>query len=63
MAWWRDRSPPDAPVVGRTTAVAAHDVLTRDGRIVRRQGSGTRAAPVARRDPGEFLAGSVEPVA
>jgi DNA-binding transcriptional MocR family regulator len=41
--------PPDrvlaaALAVGRSTVVAAYDVLRQDGRIVRRQGSGTRVA-------------------
>ena len=41
--------PPDRALaltlaVGRTTAVAAYDLLRHDGRIIRRQGSGTRVA-------------------
>jgi DNA-binding transcriptional MocR family regulator len=49
--------PPDRTLaaglaVGRTTVVAAYDLLTQDGKIVRRQGSGTRvAAAVLRSDP------------
>jgi DNA-binding transcriptional MocR family regulator len=44
--------PPDrvlaaALAVGRTTVVAAYDLLSQDGKIVRRQGSGTRVAPAA----------------
>ncbi|WP_051715263.1 aminotransferase-like domain-containing protein [Streptomyces bikiniensis] len=44
--------PPDrrfatALAVGRTTVVAAYDALRREGRLVRRQGSGTRVAPAA----------------
>jgi len=46
------RLPPDralaaALAVGRTTVVAAYDQLTVEGRIVRRQGSGTRVAGVS----------------
>ncbi|UVS78160.1 PLP-dependent aminotransferase family protein [Actinokineospora sp. UTMC 2448] len=42
--------PPDRTLaaglsVGRTTVVAAYDLLAQEGRIVRRQGSGTRVAP------------------
>ncbi|WP_090933580.1 PLP-dependent aminotransferase family protein [Nonomuraea jiangxiensis] len=32
--------------VGRGTVVAAYDLLQQDGRVVRRQGSGTRVAPL-----------------
>ncbi|WP_279579116.1 aminotransferase-like domain-containing protein [Fodinicola feengrottensis] len=39
-----DRSLAAALAVGRTTVVAAYEQLTQDGRIVRRQGSGTRVA-------------------
>ncbi|MER6999829.1 PLP-dependent aminotransferase family protein [Streptomyces sp. NPDC000410] len=44
--------PPDrrlaaALAVGRTTVVAAYDALRAEGRVVRRQGSGTRVAPAA----------------
>ncbi|RJL32863.1 PLP-dependent aminotransferase family protein [Bailinhaonella thermotolerans] len=50
--------PPGAPIppdrvlakklaIGRTTVVAAYEVLRQEGRIVRRQGSGTRVAPAA----------------
>jgi DNA-binding transcriptional MocR family regulator len=44
-----ERLPPDralasALAVGRTTVVAAYDLLRQDGRLVRRQGSGTRVA-------------------
>ncbi|MFF9869682.1 PLP-dependent aminotransferase family protein [Streptomyces sp. NPDC013953] len=44
--------PPDrrlaaALAVGRTTVVAAYDTLRQEGRLVRRQGSGTRVAPAA----------------
>jgi DNA-binding transcriptional MocR family regulator len=40
-----DRTLATALAVGRTTVVAAYDLLTQDGKIVRRQGSGTRVAP------------------
>ena len=51
--------PPDralalALAVGRSTVVAAYDLLRQDGRIIRRQGSGTRvvgAEPAARGRP------------
>jgi DNA-binding transcriptional MocR family regulator len=47
-----DRTLAAALAVGRTTVVAAYDVLTQDGKIIRRQGSGTRVAPAALRfDP------------
>jgi DNA-binding transcriptional MocR family regulator len=39
-----DRALASALAVGRSTVVAAYDLLRRDGRIVRRQGSGTRVA-------------------
>lgn len=47
-----DTLPPDrrlaaALAVGRTTVVAAYDLLSQEGRIVRRQGSGTTVAPAA----------------
>jgi DNA-binding transcriptional MocR family regulator len=47
-----DRALASALAVGRSTVVAAYDLLRRDGRIVRRQGSGTRVAgaePAGRR--------------
>ena len=37
-----DRALASALAVGRSTVVAAYDLLRRDGRIVRRQGSGTQ---------------------
>src|ERR1700691_4433715 len=43
-----DRQLAAALAVGRTTVVAAYDALRAEGRIVRRQGSGTR---VAGKDP------------
>jgi DNA-binding transcriptional MocR family regulator len=39
-----DRALASALAVGRTTVVAAYDLLREDGRVVRRQGSGTRVA-------------------
>ncbi len=39
-----DRALASALAVGRTTVVAAYDLLRLDGRLVRRQGSGTRVA-------------------
>jgi DNA-binding transcriptional MocR family regulator len=39
-----DRALAAALAVGRSTVVAAYDLLAQDGRIVRRQGSGTRVA-------------------
>ncbi|WP_418958127.1 PLP-dependent aminotransferase family protein [Streptomyces tritici] len=55
--------PPDAPLppdrrfaaalsVGRSTVVAAYETLRQEGRVVRRQGSGTRVAPAAALLPG-----------
>ncbi|MFE2555579.1 PLP-dependent aminotransferase family protein [Streptomyces sp. NPDC059352] len=42
-----DRRLATALAVGRTTVVAAYDTLRQEGRLVRRQGSGTRVAPAA----------------
>ena len=39
-----DRALASALAVGRSTVVAAYDLLRQDERIVRRQGSGTRVA-------------------
>jgi DNA-binding transcriptional MocR family regulator len=39
-----DRALASVLAVGRSTVVAAYDVLSQDGRVVRRQGSGTRVA-------------------
>ncbi|MGW4162825.1 aminotransferase-like domain-containing protein [Streptomyces sp. NPDC004788] len=49
--------PPDrrlaaALAVGRTTVVTAYETLRREGRLVRRQGSGTRVAPAVLASPG-----------
>ena len=46
-----DRALATALSVGRSTAVAAYDLLAQEGRIVRRQGSGTRVAGADRPDP------------
>ncbi|MGW7687031.1 aminotransferase-like domain-containing protein [Kribbella sp. NPDC054772] len=43
-----DRALAGALAVGRTTVVAAYDLLRAEGRITRRQGSGTRVAGVPR---------------
>ncbi|KUH40676.1 MULTISPECIES: PLP-dependent aminotransferase family protein [Streptomyces] len=42
-----DRRLAGALAVGRTTVVAAYDTLRQEGRLVRRQGSGTRVASAA----------------
>src|SRR6204780_986046 len=56
--------PPDralalALAVGRSTVVAAYDLLRQDGRIIRRQGSGTR---VAGPEPGGLRRATSAPV-
>ncbi len=48
-----DRTLAVALSVGRSTVVAAYDLLHDEGRIVRRQGSGTRVAGTPRDDPPE----------
>ncbi|MFD0370986.1 PLP-dependent aminotransferase family protein [Streptomyces sp. NPDC059071] len=48
-----DRRLAGALSVGRTTVVAAYETLRQEGRLVRRQGSGTRVAPAALTPPGE----------
>ncbi|MET0235282.1 MAG: PLP-dependent aminotransferase family protein [Kibdelosporangium sp.] len=54
-----DRALAAALAVGRTTVVSAYDLLTQDGKIVRRQGSGTRVAPaVLRPDQGRPVDGA-----
>jgi DNA-binding transcriptional MocR family regulator len=55
-----DRALARALSVGRATVVAAYDLLGQDGRIVRRQGSGTRVAPALR--PATAPADSAEPL-
>lgn len=42
-----DRRLATALAVGRTTVVSAYETLRQEGRLVRRQGSGTRVAPAA----------------
>ncbi|WP_143446638.1 aminotransferase-like domain-containing protein [Kibdelosporangium aridum] len=44
-----DRTLAAALAVGRTTVVSAYDLLAQEGKIVRRQGSGTKVAPAALR--------------
>ncbi|WP_370413724.1 PLP-dependent aminotransferase family protein [Streptomyces fradiae] len=46
-----DRRLATALSVGRTTVVAAYETLRQEGRLVRRQGSGTRVAPAALAPP------------
>jgi len=46
-----DRALASALAVGRSTVVAAYDLLAAEGRIVRRQGSGTRVAGPASAAP------------
>ncbi|MEV6330313.1 PLP-dependent aminotransferase family protein [Streptomyces sp. NPDC051909] len=46
-----DRRLATALSVGRTTVVAAYETLRQEGRLVRRQGSGTRVAPTALAPP------------
>ncbi|MEV0794118.1 PLP-dependent aminotransferase family protein [Kribbella sp. NPDC050459] len=48
-----DRTLAGALAVGRTTVVAAYDLLRAEGRIARRQGSGTRVAGVPSDVPAE----------
>ncbi|MFJ7064115.1 PLP-dependent aminotransferase family protein [Streptomyces sp. NPDC101115] len=48
-----DRRLAGALSVGRTTVVAAYETLRQEGRLVRRQGSGTRVSPAALTPPGE----------
>jgi DNA-binding transcriptional MocR family regulator len=47
-----DRSLAAALAVGRSTVVTAYDLLRREGKIVRRQGSGTRVAGSGGESPG-----------
>ncbi|MFI8824308.1 PLP-dependent aminotransferase family protein [Streptomyces sp. NPDC053431] len=65
--------PPDAPLppdrrlaaalsVGRTTVVAAYDTLRQEGRLVRRQGSGTRVAPAVLTPPGPRVTETSNPM-
>jgi DNA-binding transcriptional MocR family regulator len=53
-----ERLPPDRVLattlaVGRGTVVAGYDLLAQEGRILRRQGSGTRVAGVDQQDPAD----------
>jgi DNA-binding transcriptional MocR family regulator len=48
-----DRALAQALAVGRSTVVAAYDLLRADGRVVRRQGSGTRVAGTGPAGPRE----------
>ncbi|MFF5975102.1 PLP-dependent aminotransferase family protein [Streptomyces sp. NPDC012769] len=65
--------PPGAPLppdrrlaaalsVGRTTVVAAYETLRQEGRLVRRQGSGTRVAPAALAPPGPRVTETSNPM-
>ncbi|MER7516766.1 PLP-dependent aminotransferase family protein [Streptomyces sp. NPDC126499] len=65
--------PPGAPLppdrrlaaalsVGRTTVVAAYETLRQEGRLVRRQGSGTRVAPAALTPPGPRVTETSNPM-
>jgi DNA-binding transcriptional MocR family regulator len=54
-----DRALAAALAVGRSTVVAAYDLLCQDGRIVRRQGSGTRVAGAAAPGPRQTTAAPI----
>ncbi|SFQ42725.1 DNA-binding transcriptional regulator, MocR family, contains an aminotransferase domain [Amycolatopsis arida] len=59
--------PPDrrlaaALAVGRSTVVAAYDQLCQDGKIVRRQGSGTRVAPAPTRPNPDHASDTANPL-
>ncbi|GGT20617.1 aminotransferase-like domain-containing protein [Streptomyces purpureus] len=56
-----DRRLAGALAVGRTTVVAAYDTLRQEGRVVRRQGSGTRVAPAVP-TPGPRVAETSNPL-
>ncbi|RZT15395.1 DNA-binding transcriptional MocR family regulator [Kribbella sp. VKM Ac-2569] len=55
-----DRALAGALAVGRTTVVAAYDLLRAEGRITRKQGSGTRVADVPRN--GQVEDAPVDPI-
>src|SRR5206468_4279128 len=55
-----DRALAGALAVGRTTVVAAYDLLRAEGRITRKQGSGTRVAGVPRN--GQVEDAPVDPI-
>ncbi|GAA2792474.1 PLP-dependent aminotransferase family protein [Streptomyces showdoensis] len=57
-----DRRLASALSVGRTTVVAAYDTLRQEGRLVRRQGSGTRVAPAALAPPGPRVTETSNPM-
>lgn len=57
-----DRRLATALSVGRTTVVAAYDTLRQEGRLVRRQGSGTRVAPAALPPPGPRVTETSNPM-
>ncbi|MFG3347673.1 PLP-dependent aminotransferase family protein [Streptomyces sp. NPDC048018] len=57
-----DRRLATALSVGRTTVVAAYDTLRQEGRLVRRQGSGTRVAPAALAPPGPRVTETSNPM-
>ncbi|MEV7277050.1 PLP-dependent aminotransferase family protein [Streptomyces sp. NPDC093111] len=57
-----DRRLATALSVGRTTVVAAYDTLRQEGRLVRRQGSGTRVAPAALAPPGPRVVETSNPM-
>jgi DNA-binding transcriptional MocR family regulator len=57
-----DRALARALAVGRATVVAAYDLLGQDGKIVRRQGSGTRVAPAVLAAVAEPPADRAEPL-
>jgi DNA-binding transcriptional MocR family regulator len=60
-----DRALAGALAVGRTTVVAAYDLLRAEGRITRRQGSGTRVAGLPSGEPvddGAVQDGPVDPI-
>ncbi|MBO0851972.1 MAG: PLP-dependent aminotransferase family protein, partial [Pseudonocardia sp.] len=57
-----DRALAAALAVGRTTVVAAYDLLEQAGKIVRRQGSGTRVAPACLKPDPSRSAGNTNPL-
>ncbi|MEU8757601.1 PLP-dependent aminotransferase family protein [Streptomyces sp. NPDC048659] len=57
-----DRRLATALSVGRTTVVAAYDTLRQEGRLVRRQGSGTRVAPAVLAAPGPRVVETSNPM-
>lgn len=57
-----DRALAAALAVGRTTVVTAYDLLEQAGKIVRRQGSGTRVAPASLKPDPSRPAGNTNPL-